>query len=111
MWKLTVVADAPPAIIFGVAFAGMTCLRSMMTVSFAAIETVVAIATPSMASVYVAPDAAVFVTMMLVTTVVVLVVGTVYKVVAVFVVAAPRKRTFEVVAISYYAFRFVIFLF
>jgi hypothetical protein len=49
--------------------------------------------------------------MMLVTTVVVLVVGTVYKVVAVFVVAAPRKRTFEVVAISYYAFRFVIFLF
>jgi hypothetical protein len=42
--------------------------------------------------------------MMLVTTAVVLVVGTVYSV-ALDVPAEPRNRAFEVVAISYYAFQ------
>jgi len=85
MWKLTVIAEASPAIIF---VAARTCLSDILIESFAAIATVVAIATPSKVRVNVAADAAVFVITISVTTVVVDA-GTVYRVVL-DVAAAPR---------------------
>jgi hypothetical protein len=99
MWKLTVVADARPAIILVVA---STCLREITVESFAGMATVVAILTLSSVSEKVAADAAVLVTTISVITVVVDA-GTVYSVVL-DVAAAPLKRAFDVVAISYYPF-------
>jgi hypothetical protein len=97
MWKLTVTADANPAIILVVA---RTCFKSIVIESFAGIAVVVAIETPSKVSVNVAAVAAVFVTKMLVITVVVDE-GTVYRVVL-DVAAAPRNSALVNVAISYY---------
>jgi hypothetical protein len=95
------VADADPEIIFGVAFAGITCLQSMYTVEFAATDDPDCIATESISRLKVADDVAVFVTAILVTTVVVDVFGTVYSVVLL-VAAAVLARALLVVAISYY---------
>lgn len=97
MWKLTVVADASPAIIFVVA---STCFRLKDTESFAGTAAPDAIATPSKVRVNVAADAAVFAITISVMTVVVDA-GTVYRVVL-DVAAAVRARAFDVVAISYY---------
>lgn len=77
MWKLIVVADADPEIIFGVAFASKTCFKSIKAVVFAATDTPDRTATPSILSVIVPDDAAVFAAAIFVTTVVVDVVGTV----------------------------------
>jgi len=77
MWKFTVTADAEPVIVFGVAFAGITCFRSINAVVFAATVTDDKIATPSILIVAVAEDAAVFVIAIFVTTVVVDALGTV----------------------------------
>jgi hypothetical protein len=99
---LTEVVEANPVIVLGVAFAGITCLRSKPMREFAAIEVAGTITTPSIAIVAVAEVAAVFASTMFVTIVVVDVVGTVYRV-ALEVAAAVLAKTFEVVvAISYY---------
>ena len=101
---LTVTAEAKPVIVLGVAFAGITCLRSKPIKEFAAIDVAGTMTTPSIAIVAVAAVAAVFASTMLVTIVVVEVVGTVYRV-ALEVAAAVLTSTFEVVvAISYYSF-------
>jgi IMP cyclohydrolase len=97
MWKLTVVADARPLIVFAVA---STCFKSMTVESRAPTVTVVPIDTSSRSNVNVAAVDAVLVTTMLLTTVVVDD-GTVYRVVL-DVAAAPRKRALVAVAISYY---------
>jgi hypothetical protein len=89
MWKLIVIADAPPLIVFGVALAASTCFTSKKAVVLAAIAAVVKRSVPSKVRVKVPAEAAVLVTAMLVTTVVVLVVGTVYNVVVVVSEAAP----------------------
>jgi hypothetical protein len=89
-------------IVFGVAFAGITCLRSKPIKELAAIEVAGTITTPSIAIVAVAVEADAFESTMFVTIVVVDVVGTVYKVVLE-VAAAVLAKTFEVVVgISYY---------
>jgi hypothetical protein len=80
------------------------CFRSIAVESFAAITTVLASKTEFSDKVNVACVAAVLAITMLVTTVVVAD-GTVYRVVLVVVVAAPRKRVFDTVAISYYTFQ------
>ena len=101
MWKFTVVAEANPTIILGVAFAGITCFISRLRVSFAAITTSLAIWMPSIDISNVADVAAVLATKILVTIVVVDVDGTVYSV-ALDVDAAVLASTFVTVAISYY---------
>jgi hypothetical protein len=95
MWKFTVVADAPPVIVW---VAVRTCLRSITVESIAPTVTVVARFVPARPIVKLALLPAVFVTTMLVTTAVVLD-GTVYKVVLVVVVAAPLKSVFGVFGI------------
>ena len=90
--------EANPVMVFGVAFAGIVCLRSKKAVVLAAIATAARIVTESMAMVKVPEEAEVFATAMLVTIVVVLVLGTVYKV-AEDVAAAARVNTFAVTAI------------
>lgn len=97
MWKLTVVAEANPAIICVVV---STCFKSIYTVEFAAIAVVVCNATELSVSVNVCADADVFVTAMFETTVVVEE-GTVYSVVL-DVAAAVLASTFVNVAIIYY---------
>jgi hypothetical protein len=97
MWKLTVVAEARPAI---TCVASSTCFRSIYTVVFAAIAVVVCNATELSVSVNVCADADVFVTAIFETTVVVAL-GTVYSVVL-DVAAAVLASTFVAVAISYY---------
>ena len=69
--------------------AGITCFTSRKAVELAAIALLVQRSTAPTVNVNVAEDAAVLVTTMLVTTVVVLVLGCVYSVVA-DVAAAPR---------------------
>ena len=91
-------ADAPPVIVF---VAAITCFNGIIVESLAPTATAVAMLVPFNANVKVAEDVAVFVTTMLVTTVVVAD-GTVYNVVPVDVVAAPRNSALVVVAISYY---------
>jgi hypothetical protein len=95
MWKLTVVAEAPPVIVW---VAVRVCLRSMIVESAAPTVIVVAKFVPPRPIVKVAALNAVFVITMLVTTVVVAD-GTVYKVVEVVVVAAPLKSVFGVFGI------------
>jgi hypothetical protein len=108
MWKLTPVAEANPVIVFGVAFAGITCLRSKNAVEFAASATEPRTWTASIATVNVTADADVFAATILVTTVVVDEFGTVYSV-ALEVAAAVRARTLDVVvAIYFYLFLFVV---
>jgi len=95
MWKLMVVAEAPPVI---VCVAVNTCLMSIIVESYAPTVTVVAKLLPPNPRVKVPLLAAVLVTTMLVTTAVVAE-GTVYKVVLVVVVAAPLKSVFGVFGI------------
>jgi hypothetical protein len=95
MWKLIEVAEAPPLIVFP---AARTCLMSSTDESFAPTVTVVAKLTSFRDIVKDPVDPEVFVTTMLVTTAMVLA-GTVYKVVDVVVVAAPRNKTLGVVGI------------
>ena len=97
MWKLIVIADANPLIVFVVA---STCFKSIIVESKAPTETVVAIDTSSRSKLNVPAVPVVLVTTMLVTTVVVDA-GTVYRVVL-DVAAAPRTSALVVVAISYY---------
>jgi hypothetical protein len=93
---LIVVADARPVIVWA---AVRTCLRSNIAVVLAAIAVVVNSDTPFRPSVNVPADAAVLVTTMLLTTVVVAE-GTVYKVVL-DVAAAVRASALVTVAIVY----------
>jgi len=97
MWKLTVIADAKPLMVFVVA---STCFKSIIVESLAPTVTVVAIDTSSRSKLNVAAVAVVLVTTILLTTVVVDA-GTVYSIVL-DVAAAPLKRALVVVAISYY---------
>jgi hypothetical protein len=99
MCKFTEVAEAPPVIVL---VATKTCFRSINEDELAATLTAVASAVPLSAKVNVWADAEVLVATMFVTTVVVEE-GTVYKVVAVFVVAAPLNNTLVVVGILYNA--------
>jgi hypothetical protein len=73
----TVTAEANPVMVFGVAFAGITCFKSKPISELAAIEVAGTITTPSMAMVAVAADAAVFARTMFVTIAVVDEFGTV----------------------------------
>jgi hypothetical protein len=98
MWKLIVVADAPPLMVLPVV---STCFIGIIVESVAATVTVVAMLTSSNAIVKVPELPAVLTTIISVTTAVVEA-GTVYNVVVVVVVAAPRKSALVVVAISYY---------
>ena len=98
----TVTAEAKPVIVLGVAFAGITCLRSKPISEFAAMDVAGTMTTPSIAIVAVAEVAAVFASTMLVTIADVDEFGTVYRV-ALEVEAAVLAKTFEVVVgISYY---------
>jgi len=103
MWNETVMADAPPVIVFVVA---KTCFKSMKVVELAAIVVVVAMdvfapAVP-IPRVKVAEEDAVLTTAMLVT-IHVVDAGTVAKTVVVVVVAAPLKKLVGVVAITDFA--------
>jgi nitrate/nitrite transporter NarK len=89
---LIVVAEAPPLIVL---LAARTCLISRIVESLAPIATASASKTSLRERVKVPALAAVLVTTMLVTTVEVAE-GTVYKVVEVVVVAAPRNKFFGV---------------
>ena len=84
--------------VFGVAFAGSTCLRSIKVVVLAPTETADATGTPSRFKVKVEVDVAELLTTTLETMVVVVVVGTVYSVVFE-VAAATRANAFGVAAI------------
>ena len=95
---LTAVVDANPVITLGVALAGSTCLRSNPIREFAATDTAGTITTPSIATVTVDEDAAVFANTMLVTTATDVVVGAVYRVVLV-VAAAVLASAFDVTVI------------
>jgi hypothetical protein len=96
MWKLTVTAEAKPAITF---VAARTCFIGILIESFAAITTDVPIDTPSNVRVNVWDEDEVLTTSISVTTVVVDA-GTVYRVVL-DVAAAALTRALVVVAISY----------
>jgi hypothetical protein len=97
MWKLIVVADANPLIVF---VAASTCFISIIVESYAPTVTVVAIETSSRSNVNVPDVPAVLVTTIFVTTAVVAD-GTVYRVVL-DVAAAVLARALVTVAISYY---------
>jgi len=101
MWNETVMADAPPVIVF---VAAKTCFKSMKVVELAGIAVVVAMdvfapAVP-IPRVKVAEEDAVLTTAMLVT-MYVFDIGTVAKTVVVVVVAAPLKKLDGVVAIVF----------
>ena len=99
MWKVTVVAEANPAITFVVA---RTCFRSKNAEEFAAMVAPEITATPSIVIVNVAEDAAVFATTILETTAVVAE-GTVYSVVD-DVAAAVLARALVIVAMYFLPF-------
>jgi hypothetical protein len=101
MWIDTAVVDAKPVITLGVAFAGITCLRSKPISELAGIDTAGTTATPSIAIVAVDAEVAALANTMLDTTVIVDVLGTVYRVVL-DVAAAVLARAWVNVAISYY---------
>jgi len=92
---VTAVLDAPPLMVFA---AARTCLISNVAIELAAIDTVVANATSSKDKVNVYADEPVLDTTMFVI-IAVVDAGTVYRVVDVVVVAAPRKSALEVTAI------------
>jgi hypothetical protein len=81
MWIDTAVVDAKPLITLGVALAGITCLRSKPTSELAGIDTAGTIVTPSIAIVAVDAEVAALANTILDTTVMVDVLGTVYRVV------------------------------
>jgi hypothetical protein len=98
---LTAVVEALPAIVAAGLVGGITCFISITVVSLAAIFTEVAAVVLAITSENDAELEVVLVTKILVTIVVVLVLGWVYRVVLV-VAAAVRASTLDVVAISYY---------
>jgi hypothetical protein len=98
MWIDTAVVDANPVIVLGVAFAGSTCFKSNPTRELAGIDTAGTTTTPSRAMVDVDADVAALANTMLVTTVTVVVVGTVYSVVL-DVAAAVRDSDLDVTVI------------
>jgi hypothetical protein len=100
MWIDTAVVDAKPVITLGVPEALRTCLRSKPTSELAGIDTAGTTTTPSRAIVDVAADVAALANTILVTTVTVDVVGTVYSVVL-DVAAAVRDSALDVTAIVY----------
>jgi hypothetical protein len=91
MWIDTAVVDAKPVITLGVALAGITCLRSKPTSELAGIDTAGTTVMPSIAIVAVDADVAALANTMFDTTVMVVVVGTVYSV-ALDVAAAVLAR-------------------
>ena len=101
MWIDTAVVEAKPVTTLGVALAGITCFISKPTTELAGIDTAGTIVTPSIAIVAVDADAAELDKTMFETTVMVVVVGTVYSV-ALDVAAAVRAIALVNVAISYY---------
>ena len=101
MWIDTAVVDAKPVITLGVALAGITCFISKPTTELAGIDTAGTTATPSIAIVAVDAEVAALANTMFDTTVIVVVVGTVYRVVL-DVGAALRASAWVNVAISYY---------
>jgi hypothetical protein len=101
MWNFTAVDEAKPVIVFGVAFAGSTCLRSKNADEFAASATEPRTSTPSIATVKVTAEADVFAATIFVTTAVVDEFGAVYRVVLE-VAAAVRARTLDVVVAIYF---------
>jgi hypothetical protein len=101
MWIDTAVVDAKPVITLGVALAGITCFISKPTTELAGIDTAGTIVMPSIAIVAVDAEVAELANTMFDTTVIVVVVGTVYRVVL-DVGAALRASAVVVVAISYY---------
>jgi hypothetical protein len=101
MWIDTAVVDAKPVITLGVALAGITCFISKPTTELAGIDTAGTTVTPSKAMVAVEAEVAVLANTMFDTTVIVVVVGTVYRVVL-DVAAAVLARAWVNVAISYY---------
>jgi len=109
MWTFTVVAVAKPRIFLGVALASKTCYISTEIVECPGIGVSSNNSTPSNRMLKVCVAALVFTTTMLVTTVVVPVVGTVYRSPTV-VANVALARALVVVAINYY-FLLLLFLF
>jgi hypothetical protein len=101
MWIVTAVVDAKPLIVLGVALAGITCFISKPTTELAGIDTAGTTTMLSKAIVAVAAEVAALANTMFETTVIVVVVGTVYSVVL-DVAAAVRAIALVNVAISYY---------
>jgi hypothetical protein len=101
MWIDTAVVDAKPVTILGVAFAGITCFISKPTTELAGIDTAGTITTPSIPIVAVEADVAALANTIFETTVMVDVLGTVYRVVL-DVAAAVLASALVNVAISYY---------
>jgi hypothetical protein len=101
MWIVTAVVDAKPVIILGVAFAGITCFISNPITELAGIDTAGTTVIPSIAIVAVDAEVAALANTMFDTTVIVVVVGTVYRVVL-DVGAARLESAWVNVAISYY---------
>jgi hypothetical protein len=94
------VVDAKPVIVFGVAFAGITCLRSKPNTVFAPMDTAGRTTDPSIAIVAVDADVAALAITMFVTTAIAVVLGTVYRVVL-DVAAAVLASALDVTAIFY----------
>jgi hypothetical protein len=92
--------EALPVIVAAGLVGGITCFISITVVSKLPTVTVVAALTPAMPRVKVAEELVVLVTNILVSTVVVVVLGCVYRVVLV-VAAAVLASVFDVTAISY----------
>ena len=103
MWKLTPVVEAEPVMVAAGLVGGITCFISITVVSKAPTDTDDAEVTEAKASVKLAVAAVVLVTKILVTTVVVVVFGCVYRV-ALVVVADVLASVFDVTAISYCTF-------
>jgi hypothetical protein len=101
MWIDTAVVDAKPVITLGVALAGITCFISKPITELAGRDTAGTTVTPSIAMVAVDAEVAALANTMLDTTVIVDVLGTVYRVVL-DVAAAVLARAWVNVAISYY---------
>jgi len=101
MWIDTAVVDANPVIVLGVALAGITCFISKPTTELAGIDTAGTTGMPSKAMGAEEAEGAAGDKTKFDTTVIVVVVGTVYRVVL-DVGAALRASTAVVVAISYY---------
>ena len=103
MWKLTAVVLALPAIVAAGLVGGITCFISITVVSKAPTDTDVAAVTAAIVKPNVTALDVGLVTKILVTTVVTVVLGCVYRVVLV-VAADVLASVFDVTAISYCTF-------
>jgi hypothetical protein len=101
MWIFTAVVDAKPVTTLGVPLAGITCFISKPITELAGIDTAGTTTMPSIAIVAVDVEVAALANTMFETTVIAVVVGTVYSVVL-DVGAARLESTWVNVAISYY---------